>query len=113
MGVRKEDLGIAGLGGRRAAQGDNVAVHVTGYLKDGNTKFWSTKDKRVKKPLKFTVGAGTVIKGLDIGVKGMYIGSTTRLHITADYAYGEKGFPEWNVPPNADIIMDVEVLSVK
>jgi FKBP-type peptidyl-prolyl cis-trans isomerase len=111
MGVRKEDTG-GGIGGATAAIGDTVMVHVTGYLKDGNTKFWSTMDKRPKKPLKFKVGAGSVIKGLDLGVKGMHIGSNRKLHITADYAYGEKGFPEWNVPPNADIIMDVELQRV-
>jgi FKBP-type peptidyl-prolyl cis-trans isomerase len=113
MGVRKEDLGSLGIGGRKAAKGDKVEVHVAGFLKDGSTRFWSTMEKKPKKPLKFTVGDGSVIKGLDIGVQGMQIGSTRRIHITADHAYGEKGFPDWNVPPNADIFLDVDMLYVK
>jgi FKBP-type peptidyl-prolyl cis-trans isomerase len=36
-----------------------------------------------------------VIKGWDEGVLQMKVGEKSRLHMTADYGYGAKGFPSY------------------
>ena len=40
------------------------------------------------------------------------VAETARLHIPASEAYGEKGFPAWQIPPGADLIFEIEVLQV-
>ena len=57
--------------GEIAENGMSVSVHYTGKLEDG-TEFDSSIPRG--KPFTFTLGAGQVIKGWDIGVKGMKIG---------------------------------------
>ena len=42
-------------------------------------------------PHRFVVGAGTVIGGLDQGVRGMRVGGTRQLQVPADLAYGSQG----------------------
>jgi len=41
------------------------------------------------------IGVGQVIKGWDEGVLQMQVGEKSRLHMTADYGYGAKGFPRY------------------
>ncbi|CCW59916.1 unnamed protein product [Phytomonas sp. EM1] len=88
--------------------GDKVTVHCTGYIADGKRKFWSTKDDN--QTFAFVVGAGHVIKGWDEGVLQMRIGEVAELLVTSDYGYGARGFPAWNIPPNADLLFEIEVL---
>lgn len=88
--------------------GDTVSVNYTGYLADG-TKFDASADHGA--PFKFTVGAGQVIKGWDLGVVGMKKGEVRRLVIPANYAYGEAGYPGV-IPPNATLAFEVELLEI-
>ena len=62
--------------GEECKDGDTVSVHYTGTLMDG-TKFDSSLDSG--QPFSFTLGAGRVIKGWDLGVVGMKIGETVGL----------------------------------
>lgn len=59
------------------------------------------------KPFKFKLGMGEVIKGWDIGVDGMKVGGKRRLQIPAKMGYGSNGAPP-TIPPNADLVFDVE-----
>lgn len=102
-----EDL-LKGVGDE-AKEGDSVSVHYLGTLTDG-TKFDSSYDRG--DPFTFTLGAGDVIKGWDIGVNGMRVGGKRKLTIPPDLAYGEAGAGEL-IPPNATLVFEVELLKVE
>jgi peptidylprolyl isomerase len=84
----------------QAKEGDVVRVHYTGRLTDG-TQFDSSVGRE---PLEFTVGAGQMIKGFDIGVQGMAVGEKKTIEIAPQDAYGERDeeavieFPASNIP---------------
>ncbi|NWJ95582.1 MAG: FKBP-type peptidyl-prolyl cis-trans isomerase [Chloroflexi bacterium] len=94
--------------GAEAKAGQNVEVHYTGYLTNGK-KFDSSVDRG--QPFPFKLGAGQVIKGWDEGVAGMKIGGKRRLIIPSELGYGPTGSGTM-IPPNAQLIFDVELLKV-
>jgi FKBP-type peptidyl-prolyl cis-trans isomerase len=94
--------------GPEARSGQKVTVHYTGWLKNG-TKFDSSVDRG--QPFVFGLGQGQVIKGWDLGVAGMKVGGKRRLIIPADLGYGARG-AAGVIPPNAQLIFDVELLGV-
>ena len=109
-GLRYEDHkigeGVAAISGKR------VEVHYTGWLNDKDRKgkkFDSSVDRG--KTFSFPLGAGRVIKGWDEGVAGMKIGGKRILYIPAKLGYGSRGAGR-SIPPNADLIFDVELLGV-
>ncbi|MDP8204534.1 MAG: FKBP-type peptidyl-prolyl cis-trans isomerase, partial [Candidatus Tenebribacter mawsonii] len=93
----------------KAAAGNTVSVHYSGYLEDG-TMF----DSSVKRdqPFSFTLGMGRVIKGWDEGVAMMKIGDKVQLIIPSSLGYGANG-AGGVIPPNATLVFDVELLEVK
>jgi FKBP-type peptidyl-prolyl cis-trans isomerase FkpA len=94
--------------GPEAKPGDTVSVHYTGTLTDG-TKFDSSRDRG--KPFSFSLGAGQVIRGWDVGVAGMQVGGVRKLTIPADEGYGARG-AGGVIPPNATLHFDVELLRI-
>ncbi len=95
--------------GAEAKNGSHVTVHYTGWLTTGK-KFDSSVDAGT--PYDFTIGRGEVIKGWDEGVAGMKVGGKRQLRIPPDLAYGAQGHPP-QIPQNATLIFDVQLLSVK
>jgi FKBP-type peptidyl-prolyl cis-trans isomerase len=95
--------------GQEAKDGDHVKVHYTGWLTSGK-KFDSSVDAH--QPFELTLGQGEVIKGWDEGIAGMKVGGKRQLRIPPDLAYGAKGYPGV-IPPNATLIFDVQLLSIK
>ncbi|KAG5489902.1 hypothetical protein JKF63_00019 [Porcisia hertigi] len=109
MGVTRT-VKKAGSGATPRA-GQTITVHCTGYLADGKKKFWSTLDN--DQPFSFKVGLGHVIRGWDEGMMQMHLGETAELLMEADYAYGSQGFPAWNIPPNAALLFEIELLKIQ
>lgn len=112
----KSGLGIedtkAGTG-IEAVAGKTTIVHYTGWLDENGKpgkKFDSSVDRG--KPFSFALGGGMVIKGWDEGVAGMKVGGKRRLFIPANLGYGARG-AGGDIPPNANLIFDVELLDVK
>ena len=85
-----------------------ILVHYTGKLEDG-TVFDSSIPRG--QPFTFTLGAGQVIKGWDLGVEGMKLGEKRSLVIPPHLGYGIRGAGA-TIPPNATLIFDIELLEV-
>jgi len=110
-GLRYEDHKVGE--GTEAIKGKVVDVHYTGWLNDDDNKgkkFDSSIDRG--RPFSFPLGARRVIKGWDEGVAGMKVGGKRTLYIPANLGYGARGAGR-AIPPNADLIFDVELLRVK
>ncbi len=73
-------------GMRRAADGDQVAVHYRGTLDDGS-EFDSSEGRD---PLEFEVGSGQVITGFDDAVRGLAVGESVTVRIPPEEAYGPR-----------------------
>jgi FKBP-type peptidyl-prolyl cis-trans isomerase len=94
--------------GDRARLGKTVSVNYTGTLTDG-TKFDSSFDSG--KPLEFRLGTDTIIQGWNEGIVGMQVGGKRKLVIPPSLGYGAQG--KGKIPPNATLIFEIELLSVK
>lgn len=90
-------------------KGDNLTMHYTGTLADTGAKFDSSVDRG--QPFTFQIGVGQVIKGWDEGVIQMSVGEKATLHIPSEMGYGARG-AGGAIPPNADLIFEVELLKV-
>lgn len=106
-GLKYEDLD-AGTGAT-AQSGHKAKVNYTGWLTNGE-KFDSSTDRN--DPFEFTLGAGQVIKGWDEGVIGMKVGGKRKLTIPPTLGYGARG-AGGVIPPNSELIFEVELLGVK
>jgi peptidylprolyl isomerase len=95
--------------GQEAKSGDNVSVHYTGTLENGE-KFDSSKDRN--QPFQFKLGQGRVIQGWDQGVPGMKVGGKRKLVIPPSLGYGARGAGP-KIPPNSVLLFEVELLEIK
>ena len=87
--------------------GDRIKVDYIGKFADGrvfDTSLWEVAsddtaypkslffgmrgDETAYRPLEFTVGQGTIIRGFDLGVRGMVVGETKIVEVTVDQGYG-------------------------
>lgn len=91
-------------------KGDRVLVHYTGMLREGGTKFASSRGKGGD-PFETSVGMAKVIKGWDEGLREMAQGERAVLRVSSGFAYAAKGFGD-KVPADADLVYDIELLAV-
>jgi peptidylprolyl isomerase len=94
--------------GATAPPNATVLAHYTGALAKDGTIFQSSHD--FGEPIKF--GLNQVIEGWTKGVPGMKVGGIRRLVIPAAQAYGSQS-PSANIPPNSDLVFDIELVDLK
>lgn len=86
--------------------GDIIAIHYTGTLEDGHV-FDSSIER--DEPLRFTIGDGELIPGLEKELLGMAVGESKRIHVGMADAYGEweeelvRDFPRELFPTNIQL----------
>lgn len=93
--------------GVRPRPGQRVRVHYVGKLLDG-----TTFDSSYARGEPAVFGLDQVIKGWSEGVGMMPVGAQYRFWIPAALGYGEKGAGA-DIPPNATLMFDVELLGVE
>lgn len=87
--------------------GGTVTAHYTGALAKDGTIFQSSHD--FGDPVTFPLDR--VIKGWTDGVPGMKVGGTRRLIIPSAQAYGSVRAAA-NIPPNSDLVFDIELVAI-
>ena len=107
-GLIIEDLVVGE--GAEAQDYNKVVVDYTGSLADGSVFDSSLNPGR--EPFTFTLGAGSVIKGWDLGVEGMKVGGKRKLTIPPELGYGDQGAGDV-IPPGATLIFEVDLLEVE
>jgi FKBP-type peptidyl-prolyl cis-trans isomerase len=88
--------------------GATITAHYTGAVAATGQVFQSSKD--FGRPISF--GLGQVIKGWTDGVPGMKVGGIRRLLIPAAQAYGASPPPGSGIPADADLVFDIELVSI-
>jgi peptidyl-prolyl cis-trans isomerase A (cyclophilin A) len=96
--------------GAVAQPGQTVVANYTGTLFDDGKKFDSSLDRGT--PFEFPLGQHRVIAGWDEGFGLFKVGSKGKLIIPSNLAYGARG-AGGVIPPNADLVFEVEMLGVK
>lgn len=94
--------------GKKPKPTDTVKTHYQGTLLDG-TVFDSSIER--KEPVSFPVTM--VIKGWVEALQLMPVGSKWQLYIPSELAYGERGTPNGEIPPNSTLIFDIELLAIE
>jgi FKBP-type peptidyl-prolyl cis-trans isomerase len=92
--------------GPKPKENDQVRINYTGTLIDG-TEFDSSYKRG--KPVTFNLKG--VIRGWEEALQLMPVGSTYRLFIPSNLAYGERGAGQV-IGPNATLIFEVELLEI-
>ena len=96
--------------GSEAKEYNKITVNYTGKLEDGS--IFDSSLKKGRDPFAFTLGVGSVIKGWDLGVKGMQVGGKRKLTIPPELGYGDQGAGTV-IPPGATLVFEIELLSVE
>jgi len=93
--------------GAEVRPGQLVSVHYILSLSDG-TVVQNSKD--YGQPFKFTLGAGDVIPGWELGFAGMRVGGVRTIVIPPELAYGAN--QAGPIPPNSTLIFTIELVEV-
>jgi FKBP-type peptidyl-prolyl cis-trans isomerase len=87
-----------------------ITVHIKGSLAENGAVFWDSRS--TNSPLTYTVNEGQIMPALDRASLGLQVGEIRRVSIPAADAYGDTGNVGWGIPPNKDLIFEVEVLNM-
>ncbi|MEX1002598.1 MAG: FKBP-type peptidyl-prolyl cis-trans isomerase [Crocinitomicaceae bacterium] len=88
--------------------GDEIELHYTGYLED-ESKFESSVDQG--KPVKFVFKKQPILKGWDEALELMKPGSKMKIMVPSWLGFGEAG--SGKVPPNTDLIFEIELIGLR
>lgn len=73
------------------------------YLEDS----WAPPERRIK----FRVGNGEVIKGVDEGIQGMRVSGYRRMIVPPHLAFGERGIPG-RIDPYTTLVFEVYAIEI-
>ena len=93
--------------GAEAKLGSTIKAKYKGALAADGSIF-DQNDEGVE----FKLAEGSLIKGWIEGIPGMKVGGKRRLIIPSEKGYGPQGSPP-EIPANADLVFEVELLEVK
>ena len=99
----------AGDGKSFPVRGSKVTVHYTGTLAADGKEFDSSR--RRGQPFSFVIGQHMVIQGWELGLAKFSLGQRANLYVPAELGYGSRGVGP--IPPNADLVFDVELLKIE
>lgn len=96
----------SGNGGPKPGPTSQVKVHYHGTLTDGHVF-----DSSVQRNEPLEIGLDSVIKGWTEGLQLMSVGDKWKFTVPPDIGYGPRG--QGDIPPNAVLIFEVELLEFK
>ena len=94
--------------GATAAVGSNVSVRYIGAYTSGSV--FDSNTGTGKSLLTATLGTTSLITGFTEGIEGMKVGGRRRLYIPSALGYGTAGKDP--IPPDTDLVFDVQLVSV-
>lgn len=97
-----------GCAKQQSKKGDEVRIGYTASLYNNCTQV----DEAYHEGFTFTLGDGSMIKGLDQGLSGMCVFEKRKLTVPANLAYGEDGSRHPLVPPGATLVFEIELLGL-
>jgi FKBP-type peptidyl-prolyl cis-trans isomerase FkpA len=100
-----------GGSGAEAANGSRVRTHYRGFVPDG-TRFDSSLDPAPRDPLDWVIGAGTLVRGFELGTRGMRAGGVRTVLIPPFLGYGSRPPAGSAIPPNAWLIFEIHLLEI-
>ena len=93
----------------RSMTGDKLTMHYEGRLASNSVKFDSSFDR--DEPITVELGIDKVIQGWTDGLVGICSGQSILLEIPSQLGYGADG--KGAIPPNADLIFEITLLSIE
>jgi peptidylprolyl isomerase len=101
---------LAAGDGAEATPGSTVTVHYVGVAHSTGAEFDASWNRG--EPFVFALGGGQVIRGWDMGVKGMRVGGRRKLVIPPHLGYGSRGAGA-AIKPNETLIFVVDLIDVQ
>lgn len=97
-------------GGRKPGSGDEVSVHYVATLPAQEGKVFATTREKNER-LTFIVNKDAGLPPLfHKTVTHMTVGDVFRVTVQPQYAFGSKGNADLGVPPNAEVVYEIELL---
>ena len=87
-----------------------MTTHYALYLDDCT---FIESSRQYGTPFSFTFGAEEVITGFERGVAQMSLGQRVSLTLSPDMGYGEAGAGDGEIPENATLIFDVQIIAIE
>ncbi len=102
--------------GEAVGSGQRVQIHLAGWVaeSDGSKGAQFQDSRDLGSPLNIILGSFKIQPGLELGLRGMRPGEIRRLQIPATMAFGRRGYHRADrtlVPPDTDVIYEVELLA--
>eukprot|EP00924_Labyrinthula_sp_SR-Ha-C_P007169 maker-scaffold_8-snap-gene-11.40-mRNA-1 protein AED:0.00 eAED:0.00 QI:120/1/1/1/1/1/2/145/657 len=114
-GERNATIFVPKNGAKAPAEGDKVTISYAAYVWDSQKQRlieFAASDLPGENDsgdfMRFIVGKGTAIKGLERAVQNLEVGQQSRIVVKPELAYGEVGNPP-NVPPNCHLVYDIKL----